>query len=411
MKKIITLLYLCFIISQSYAQSVNTSLTAKKINDELYLDYDDTEFRYGINATKINQKINTSKSFSSRNESVSLKIKSKNPILNEIIIETKTIVNDDYKKFKESLSEILTYFDNAVGFAPASTINNEKDFLDKIDTIITLMNDTNDINIAANLSTIESELESVANHIKNKQVSLDIVAPAANWYVKMKAFESNAELLLDVNSYYKILKEWKAKVDLDKFNVTNIDNISRDSIQVLDIKFIAKELKLDRENKKINLVNKSTEPVIVQLKFEKFSRFVPEVRAAVVFTDLSFPKFGTDMNDNDELVVADAGNENFNKINVGLMINFNYNIGDDEFVPFFQLGVGPTKKYPILFSGVGIRITERFMISGGAAWTWINELSSLNIGDVVSGSAAIENDERYKFVDNPNLYLSLQFKL
>jgi len=416
MKKILFALCAIITISHLNAQTVKKSLTAKKIKKELYLDYDSKSFSYGLKKDElINQTITNEKSFSSKETSVSVFIKSKNPILNELTIETKTIENLSYKKYKDELNNFISQFKEVSGFeqkdfeslAQAEVL--KKDFLDAIESIVESIKQTNENNYTDKINSIKNDIKKINQYISNQKSNLKLASE--NWYQNTKLFEAEAEIAATLNAYYKLLFIWKEKIEINPFEEKKIDNISRDSLQVVNIKVTPKELKFDRTNKKLTLEKKEAESINTTLNFEKFSRFVPEVRPALVYTNLTFPKFGTETNDSDELVVADAGEEKFNKINAGLMINFNYYTGDDEFVPFFQLGAGPSKKYPILFSGVGVRLNEKLMISGGGAWTWINELSSLAIGDLVSGTSVIEDDQKFKFTTKPKLYLSIQFKL
>ena len=410
MKYITLSVFTLLLISLSNAQTAKNSLNAKKIDNEVYLEYKNEEDRYGLTNDKVTQKINLSKSFSSPETSISLFIKSKNPITNELKIENKTVLNDNYRTFKETLNQIIQ---SLPGFAPAGvSISSDKDFVTQVGVILKHINETNENNFKTKISLIDLGFQSILNYIKTEKNNLNGIATrSANWYDELKAFETDAELVVTLNTYVKILKAWGSQIPLSKFEEKLVDNISRDSVQVLNISVIEKTLKLDAENKKITLENASDESTNVTLNFEKFSRFVPEVAAGIVFTDLSFPRFGTSTNDQNEQIVSAIDDKEFSRINVALMINFNYNIGDSEFVPFFQLGVGPSKKYPILFTGGGVQITDKIKISAGGAWTWINELSSLNIGDVVSGTTAIDDDQRFKFRNKPRLYLSLQYRL
>jgi hypothetical protein len=145
------------------------------------------------------------------------------------------------------------------------------------------------------------------------------------------------------------------------------------------------------------------------LRFRRFQRFVPEVSAGVAYTNLSFPKFGTDTSATGELVVASAGEEKFKKLNLTAMVNWNYYIQNSDVHPFFQAGVGANADYPVLLLGVGIRLNsglKRVAFSVGGASSWIKTLNKLNVGDKVSGTADIEKDYQHEF-KAPKIYFGM----
>lgn len=448
MKKIIlTICFLC-ISSVTIAQTAKTSLTAKKIKNVLYLKLDSITLRYGVTPENknVNQKLSKTTTFASIDKSVTIYLKVRNPIVDEIVINTKVIENLNSKEFKETLLSYITNFkgiiftDNQInlskslGFKPVNldsiklySIKSKLDSIQlKIDSlpkfnnvvleIVKLINKTDDSNYSVNKGTIKSKIETLEEKVKSQLTKENlkalIIKNQFEWYKATKDYEKKIELITTLVNYLKQLQKWFKSSDKNDgfYKLKTVDDLKRDSIQVLTIKIINKVLIYNKDKTQLTL-KKEGDEINNTLNFEKFRRFIPEVRAAVVFTDLLFPKFGTEINENDEQVLVAAGDEKFNKINVGIMINFNYNLGDDELVPFFQLGIGPSKKFPILFSGLGIRINDNFMLSLGGAWTWINELSSLKIGDVVSGTAAIESDQAFKFSTSPKLYLSFQVKL
>jgi hypothetical protein len=146
--------------------------------------------------------------------------------------------------------------------------------------------------------------------------------------------------------------------------------------------------------------------------FRRFQRFIPEPSAGVAFTQISFPSFNTVVNENNDHVVASAGNENFRRINLSAMINYNYYLQNSDIIPFLQMGVGINSAYPTLFLGLGGRLNlpdlKKLAISFGIASTWVKTLNSLKVGDVVTGEADVEKDLTYEFSWPVKPYLGIQ---
>ena len=433
MKNLIaTLCFLCISLT-TFGQSAKTSLTAEKIKNKLYLKLDDESLRYGEegNDADVNQKLSGTTTFASTKKSVTLYIKARNPVIDDISVDTKTIEHVGRKELRDALSTVGDYTNELIGpkvntilgFLSDTTYTATqpfekifmKGFDETVEETVNLINETTPDNSTENIQSIETNIAGLKGILEasNKEKIEAGTTTITQWHNMVSIYEKNLEILKELITYHLNLKEWKTKLKSNNYyELKTVDELSRDSIQAVTVKVVKKTLKYDKDEHTVYLESEEdAKAVEATLHFEKFSRFVAEVRPAVVFTDLSFPKYGTETNDAGEQVVAKNDDETFSKINAGVMINFNYNVGDDEWVPFFQIGTGPSKKYPILFSGAGVRINDKIMVSGGAAWTWVNELSSLNIGDVVSGTAAIDEDQAFKFTTTPKFYLSLQFKL
>ena len=56
--------------------------------------------------------------------------------------------------------------------------------------------------------------------------------------------------------------------------------------------------------------------------------------------------------------LAEGPGETFDQINFQLMLNMNIDIPNVSVKPFIQIGAGPSNKYPIFFTGGGLRITD-----------------------------------------------------
>jgi soluble cytochrome b562 len=161
----------------------------------------------------------------------------------------------------------------------------------------------------------------------------------------------------------------------------------------------------------------SKEKSKVLVRVLKFQRFIPEVIPGAAYSFLQFPKFGvnTDTATGKQLV-ADAGNENFKRINFSAMVNFNFFSPQSSVHPFLQIGVGANTDYPAFFTGGGLRFdigggtVKALAISGGMVSTWIKTLKTLKIGDEVKGTADLEKDITHEFKWPPKLYLGIQLK-
>ncbi|MGK4568490.1 hypothetical protein [Flavobacterium sp. 3HN19-14] len=125
------------------------------------------------------------------------------------------------------------------------------------------------------------------------------------------------------------------------------------------------------------------------VRFRKFRRFIPEVSAGVAYTNLDFPKYDAVTDDaTGDLKVSKIGNDNVKRLNLTVMINYNYFIENSDIHPFVQLGAGINTDFPTLLLGAGLRFNAfnggRFALSCGFAGSWIKSLKSLKVGDIVT---------------------------
>jgi hypothetical protein len=92
------------------------------------------------------------------------------------------------------------------------------------------------------------------------------------------------------------------------------------------------------------------------------------------------------------------------------MINWNIYLPDWDLLPFIQLGTGVNAAYPTIFLGGGFRFkisNNQFAISYGLAGSWTKSLSTLKIGDKVTGTAQLEKDIIYDF--KKSAYFGIQY--
>lgn len=143
----------------------------------------------------------------------------------------------------------------------------------------------------------------------------------------------------------------------------------------------------------------------------RYNLFVPEVAAGIVYSNISYPKYGTATDATGKMTVADAGSDKVSKFAVSTMVNFNMFIPNSYIRPFIQIGVGASTDYPALFLGGGIKISNSLSISVGAASPWVKQLGTLKVGDPVSGTADITKDLVSSFKIFEKVYGGIQIKL
>jgi hypothetical protein len=187
-------------------------------------------------------------------------------------------------------------------------------------------------------------------------------------------------------------------------------SLQKSKVSLWTINIYENEYKISEEGDITNSGKKEVDKKTIV--FRRFQRFIAEPSAGVAFTRISFPSFKTVVNENNEHIVADAGSENFRRINVSAMVNYNYFLQNSDIVPFFQMGVGINSAYPTLFLGLGGRMNlpdlKRLAVSFGIASTWVKTLNTLKIGDVVGGEADVEKDISYEFSWPVKPYVGIQ---
>jgi predicted nucleic acid-binding Zn-ribbon protein len=188
------------------------------------------------------------------------------------------------------------------------------------------------------------------------------------------------------------------------------------SIDIANGKITDYVVKINKEGYELSSADeiqagKSTNLGTYTISARRYDWFIPEVDAAVVYTDVEYPKYGTTTNASGQMVVANAGNDKVSKFAVSTMLNFHLYFPNSSIRPFIQVGAGASTDYPALFSGAGIKISNRFSISVGYTSPWIKELKTLKVDSPVSGTAELEKDIERNLKPFRNLYAGLQIKL
>ncbi|MBL7951129.1 MAG: hypothetical protein JNM62_05365 [Flavobacteriales bacterium] len=145
-----------------------------------------------------------------------------------------------------------------------------------------------------------------------------------------------------------------------------------------------------------------------KLKFMRAHTFYPQVFPGLVFVNSSFDEF-TAEEDSTGVMRVSSETSKPGYFNAAGMVNFNFKLGRREEVPFLQIGVSAKRARPQFFVGAGIRFTDWFAISTGAAMHWQASLDKLAIGDRVSSQDNLEKDLRYQ-LGRPQLYFGVQLR-
>jgi len=169
---------------------------------------------------------------------------------------------------------------------------------------------------------------------------------------------------------------FKPTPDFENIKIVGID-VTRRSFDVKEGALVIAELK----------------PISRSIRLRKYTTFVPEIGAAVIHSDLEYPRYATEQTP-EGLRVKLVAEENV-PYDGAVQLNLIWRCWGDSFAyPALQLGVSSAKEYPALLLGVGVRFTRPapLMLVGGFAFTWFEELDSLREGDLVKDQAALEGD-------------------
>lgn len=151
----------------------------------------------------------------------------------------------------------------------------------------------------------------------------------------------------------------------------------------------------------------------VSFKVRKFQRFVKEPAAGMVWTAFDYNTYGT-TTDSAGMMLVSATPDKVRNLKVSGMLNYNLYAPNLGFTPFFQIGAAYNGELPVLLTGAGLRLKIKdstIGISGGISGAFVRELNKLQVGSVVNGSSAIDQDLIYRPVLAPKGYFGIQFNL
>jgi hypothetical protein len=147
-----------------------------------------------------------------------------------------------------------------------------------------------------------------------------------------------------------------------------------------------------------------------KLRIRTYSLFTPEAAVGLFYSNLKYPKFDVEQQEDGKTVVVDAGEDSADA-QEALFLNLIFRVRKERVVyPMIQLGVGRGEGRPTILLGGGLRFVNpnHLSLSLGYAQPFSKELSSLEIGSEVAGAAGLNEDLHYKLGDG-KLYISVQY--
>jgi hypothetical protein len=376
-----------------------------------------------------------------------------NPLNNSVAITVKETQNANSKAEASAISDITAYIKagSSSGLAPGQEFINLKNAIDALDktlknnkykdNIAELFNVLKSVNfdyfpdaekkiglveertekLKTNFAAIKNEITEIEGLIKTYPAS-DTIHDAVLTTMVFTAEVNNLNAMYltqlknfdNLTTAIKLVNEVRSKgvVDgLDFLVQVQEVTVNRGKVSSVSMKVSQDGFKLS-DSKEI--VSDEKKPIFERtLCLTKFKRWVFEAASGVAYTFLSYPKFGTGTDAAGNTIVSDAGNDNFKRLNLTAMFNWNYYIPKSNVHPFFQIGLGANADYPALLTGLGARLSSdtggHFAISGGFASTWVKSLNKLKIGDKVSGSAELEKDITREFKWPMKAYIGFQY--
>jgi len=184
------------------------------------------------------------------------------------------------------------------------------------------------------------------------------------------------------------------------------------SDRLLNVTARAVAIKYDTSNGSLTMTGEDSRTATLTLRY--FTPFAVEVGVGAVFAFVDRPKYGTHRNSRGDVTVASAGIDSVS-VNPTVLLNFVCRCGGAAIVePMAQIGASTSKETPTVFLGGGIRLfgigRGDVGIGGGAALTWVRDLTKLEVGQTVGGTADIEKDLSFKHAPHVGSYLVLQYK-
>ncbi len=212
----------------------------------------------------------------------------------------------------------------------------------------------------------------------------------------------------------KQIQEVKDKYEKTK-NLFKSANVTNEELFISDLKISREKSfyeidisvkKLDFDLEKLTLSEKTEKTYTIRV--HKFQRFIPSVSTGAILSGLKFKTFGTGMNALGETIVTEV-EEELDPLNFGAYLNIHIN-NPSDLTPLIQFGVSTTKNKPALMLGLGASFRD-ITLSAGSLWTWVPKLDNLSVGQVVSGTAQIEENIKYGFQEKPFFYIGLSFNI
>jgi hypothetical protein len=145
----------------------------------------------------------------------------------------------------------------------------------------------------------------------------------------------------------------------------------------------------------------------------RYTALAPEIGVGAVFGTLKQPTYGTATNASGQTIVAQTSTTKLS-VNPTILANFVCRCGTGLLVPMLQIGAATSKDLPAVLLGGGLRLFGTgkgdVAIGGGIMLGWYKDLQKLKVGDVVSGTSAINSDLGYIGTPKPGGYFAIQYK-
>ena len=309
------------------------------------------------------------------------------------LAETSKIVADDSDKTFKGLQGIKNVH-NIEGIITSNAKifeDNEKLLVELKRRFLNARNEFNKIQFTSSQKYVKAYIQN-----KMEEVNSDI-----------KELEKRSE---DIKTKYNKIEELFSSIskkkhsltDINKFELEKILDVSKEKRH--EITVIVEKILFDEKEKTIEIDSSKSYLINVRKK----TTFIPVLSSGVIYTNLAFPQFGTDTNEFGETIVVQTEDEE-NEIAIATYLNLYLNNKWD--FAFFQFGVGPSREKPLFFLGGGAELLPQITFSLGGVFTWFPELNELNIGDVVPGTAAIDDDISFDFNFKPKFYFGLSIDI
>jgi hypothetical protein len=295
--------------------------------------------------------------------------------------------------------------------------------------------------VISELSIVKNEIEDIVNHYdgiasriseaNNMLINYDSVIDACYPDAFATKFVYNAILkdfsltleeqkkrLINLQAAYNLVKDMQEKASVgggtEQLNwLIHVGELKALAGLISDFTVTILEGGYELSENKEIVRKESKELIIRSLSVRRFQQFVPEVSVGTAFTFFKYNTYGTTTDTTGQQTVAPPTKNMVQNLNISTMINFNYYIENSPIHPFWQIGLGINSEIPSLLTGVGLRSningSRRITISGGLAMSWLKELDTLEVEDVISGTDDIDKDFKYSSTPSFAGYVGIQY--
>jgi hypothetical protein len=151
----------------------------------------------------------------------------------------------------------------------------------------------------------------------------------------------------------------------------------------------------------------------VTFNVRKYAILTAEVGVGAVFGSITVPQYGTSTNSSGQTVVARVSSSSVS-VNPTILTNFVCRCNTGLLTPMLQIGAAASKTLPAILVGGGVRLfglgKGDVALGGGAMFAWYKDLQKLHVGDVVTGTQAIQSDLGFSSAPKIGGYVAIQYK-